>query len=181
MAELKQIGVRLLSTSPSWQPRLLRILRSASPNGRVALVGVGHPLRGDDYVGSYIAKSLIEQVCTHDVILFDVEDSIESMISKVVACDPRDVVVVDACEMNRRPGEVDLLPLAETHYPFFTTHGIPLRLLADKFLQKAETWILAIQPAQMGVTDRLSPEALTAAASVSSFIATALKEEESNG
>lgn len=178
---MKQIGVGLLSTSPSWQPRLLRILKSASPNARVVLVGVGHPLRGDDYVGSYIAKSLIERICTHSVILLDAEDGIESVISKVVACDPRHVVIVDACEMNRKPGEIDLLPLAETDYPFFTTHGIPLKLLAEKFLQKAETWILAIQPAHMGVTGRLSPEALTAAASVSSFITTALKEDELNG
>ena len=180
---MERMCTRTLSTHANWQPKLREILASASPSARVALVGVGHPMRGDDYVGSFIVKALMEGRRVNDVILFDVEDSIEWMIQKIAESNPRHVVLIDACEMNLRAGEISLLPLAETSYPFFTTHGIPLKLLANKFLPNAETWILAIQPERMefdGDRTTLSPEVLVSASSVSNFIASTLEERRPN-
>jgi hypothetical protein len=50
-----------LSTAAEWEPRLRKLLASSSPSARVALVGVGHPMRGDDYVGSFIVKKLLRE------------------------------------------------------------------------------------------------------------------------
>jgi hydrogenase maturation protease len=136
-------------------------------------------MRGDDYVGSFIAKALMNVARANDVILFDVEDSIEWVILKIAKCTPKHVILIDACEMNLDAGEVSLIPLAETNYPFFTTHGIPLKLLATKFIPKAETWILAIQPQLMqftGAQSTLSSPVLAAANSVSKFIGSILEE-----
>jgi len=179
MAELERMSEGTLSTTADWRLGLRGILTSSSPGARVALIGVGHPMRGDDYVGSFVIKTLIKDIKTDRVIFFDAEDGIEWTISKLAKTPLRRVIVIDACEMNASPGEIVLVPLAETEYPFFTTHGIPLKLLASKLLPSVETSILAIQPGRMSLNDRLSPPVFAAANSVSEAIATTLWEAES--
>jgi len=180
LAELERVHVKKLSTDANWQPRLREILASASSTARMALVGVGHPMRGDDFVGSFIVKVLMKRMRTDEVVLFDAEDGIEWVVSKIAESNPKCLILLDACEMNASPGEVDLVSLAETNYPFFTTHGIPLKLLVSKLLPSVETWILAIQPGRMGLNEGLSPAVLAAANSVSNFIAITLKGSELN-
>jgi len=183
LAELERIYPKTLPTHAKWRPRLRELLASSNPAAKVALVGVGHPMRGDDYVGSHITKTLIDEIHARDVILFDVEDRIEFMVSKIAALNPKHVIIIDACEMNLTPGEISLIPLGETQYPFFTTHGIPLKLLATKLLPNAETWLLAIQPERMefvGLNERLSQAVLAAANSIARLVADTLKERESN-
>jgi len=183
MAELERIYPKTLPTHASWRPRLRELLTSSNPAAKVALVGVGHPMRGDDYVGSYITKTLIDEIHARDVVLFDVEDRLEFMVSKIAALNPKHVIIIDACEMNLGPGAISLIPLGETEYPFFTTHGIPLKLLATKLLPNAETWLLAIQPERMecvGLNERLSKAVLAAAKSISALVAGTLKERKPN-
>jgi hydrogenase 3 maturation protease len=156
------------------------MLASSSSTATAALVGVGHPMRGDDYVGSFITKTLKNKIRVRDAILFDVEDRIEFFVSKIAASNPKHVILIDACEMNLRAGEVALIPLAETQYPFFTTHGIPLKLLASNLLPHAETWILAVQPERMEFNAAMSPAVLAAANSISNLIESALGERKPN-
>jgi hydrogenase maturation protease len=137
-------------------------------------------MRGDDFVGSFIVKSLMKRIRTDVIVLFDAEDSIEWVMSKIAESNPKNLILLDACQMNAGAGEVALIPLAETSYPFFTTHGIPLKLLASKFLPSAETMILAIQPARTGLNENLSPAVLVAANSIRNLVIAALKERESN-
>lgn len=171
---------KTLPTDANWQPRLRQILASALPTAKVAMVGVGHPMRGDDFVGSFIVKALMKKIRTDKAVLFDAEDGIEWMISKIAECNPKHLILLDACQMNASPGEVALMPLAETNYPFFTTHAIPMKLLASKLLPSVETWILAIEPDRMGLNESLSPTVLAAANSISNLVAATLKGSESN-
>jgi hydrogenase 3 maturation protease len=135
-------------------------------------------MRGDDYVGSFIVKKLLNEIRTQKVILFDAEDGVEWVISKVGRPNLRHLIIIDACEMNTKPGEVALIPLAKTDYPFFTTHGIPLKLLTSKLLPDVDASILAIQPGRMGLNEELSPEVSVAATSILALIANAVKESE---
>jgi len=180
LAELERTCEKTLSTHANWQPRFRQILASASPTAKVALVGVGHPMRGDDFVGSFIVKTLKNKIPTDEVVLFDSEDGIEWVISKIKKSDPKHLVLLDACQMNAGPGEIALIPLAETSYPFFTTHGIPLKLLTNTLLPSVETSILAIQPNRMGLNEGLSQAVLGAANSISNFVLDALRESKSN-
>jgi hydrogenase 3 maturation protease len=166
----------MLSTTVKWRAQLRELLTSSSPTSKLALVGVGHPLRGDDYVGSFIVKTLLNECKAESIRFFDAENGVEMVVSRISKFNPKHVVFVDACEMNARPGDVALIPVAETDYPFFTTHGIPLKLLASQLLSKSEAWVLAIQPEHMEVGDHLSPRVNESAAYVSSFIAATLKE-----
>jgi hydrogenase 3 maturation protease len=171
LAELERLREVTISPYAGWKTQLRELLTA-----KVAFVGVGHPLRGDDYVGSFIVKAARKKCGSENVGFFDAEYSVESIISKILDFHARHVVFVDACEMNREPGHVALIPVADTDYPFFTTHGIPLKLLADQFLKDAKVWVLAIQPAKMEATSRLSPKVYDAAVSIAKMIVRMLKE-----
>ena len=175
MAQSQRLREQSTSARVQWELQLKDLLASS----RVALVGVGHPLRGDDYVGSLIVKRIIEatdRALPENVYLFDAEDNVENLIIRLSKIDLRSVVFIDACEMRAKPGEVLLLSVAETSYPFFTTHGIPLKVLAENLLKRCETWVLAIQPKETEFDDDLSPELRDAAAYVSNFIVSSLME-----
>jgi hydrogenase maturation protease len=137
-------------------------------------------LRGDDYVGSYAMKRIIKArrgALSDNVYLFDAEDNVERVITRLSRIDPKQVIFIDACEMGARPAETKLLPVDETRYPFFTTHGIPLKVLAEQLLMGCKAWVLAIQPKETEFGDDLSPEVHDTADYVWKFIASSLAKE----
>jgi hydrogenase 3 maturation protease len=142
------------------------------------MVGVGHPLRGDDYIGSFILRELKRStnMMPVNVQLVNAEDSVESVITKLVELKPKHVIFIDACEMNMKPGEIRLIPVAATEYPFFTTHGIPLKLLSEQLLPESESWILAVQPKQVQFSDNPSPEVHRVALEISEYVSKLLTE-----
>jgi hydrogenase 3 maturation protease len=144
---------------------------------------MGHPFRGDDYAGSYIVKTLMNQAKDDlfgKIRLVDAEDNVEAIIGKIAELGCRHVVFVDTCEMKGRSGETHLIPVSQTTYPFFTTHGIPLKLIADRLLPESQVWLLAIQPKNTDFGEDLSPEIRDAANSVSNFIRKLVTEERSS-
>jgi hydrogenase maturation protease len=148
----------MASTIVDWKIQLQQLLK-LSPEHNMALVGVGNPFRADDYVGSFILKELIKQSKIRpNIHLFDVEDAIEFFVSKLCELNPRRIIFIDACEMNAKPGETFMIPMAGTKYPFFATHGIPLKLLCERMLPKSDAWLLAIQPEGVEFSDALSPQ-----------------------
>jgi hydrogenase 3 maturation protease len=168
------------STIQQWESHLRELINAASRTSRVALVGVGHPLRGDDYVGSYVMKGIKARggALSDSVYLFDAEDNVERVITRLSRIDTKQVVFIDACEMGARPAETKLLPVDETRYPFFTTHGIPLKVLAEQWLVGCKVWVLAIQPKETEFGEGLSPEVHDAADHVWKFIASSLAKED---
>jgi len=164
------------ASTEGWQDPLRKILNACSSEQKLGIVGVGHPMRGDDYAGSYALKSIIEATETlpEGAYLFDAEDNVEALISGITRLGLKHLVFIDACEMARPPGNAALLSVAETSYPFFTTHGIPLKVLAERLFPDSEVWILAIQPKQTELDSGLSPEIRDTATNVSEFIVTNL-------
>jgi hydrogenase 3 maturation protease len=175
----ERISYQTTSTASAWRTELERILSSTSPSKRLALVGMGHPLRSDDFVGSYIAKKLLARQqnggLRDGVYIFDGEDNVEVLISKIADLEPEDVIFIDASEMKAEAGETRLVSVSETVYPFFTTHGIPLKLLAEQLFPRSRVWILAIQPKDTDFGEHISPEMRSVANSISELFATTLE------
>lgn len=166
-------------TMSAWQRKVRQIIASTTPSRKTALVGMGHPLRTDDNLGSYIIKRIIAHSRSErsdSILLFDGEDNVESLITKIAELEPRNIVFIDACEMRESPGATKLIPVVETTFPFFTTHGVPLKLLAEQILAKSDVSILAIQPKNTDFGEELSEEIRGVADSVSDFITNLLKE-----
>lgn len=161
-----------------WLRELQRIVESTSTTGRIALVGMGHPLRSDDYVGSYIVKrvtSKLKRDSLNRVFLFDGEDNVENFITGIARLKPAHVIFIDACEMRENPGATRLLSVTETSYPFFTTHGVPLKLLAQQLLPDSSVWILAIQPERTDFGEGLSAQIRSLANSIVNLLVQVLR------
>lgn len=176
MKSQERFSAQTTSAAGAWPLKLEKI---ASSNKKLVLVGMGHPLRSDDFVGSYIAKRLINRRTKHElpgqVHIFDGEDNVEALISRIAELEPEHVIFIDACEMKAEPGETQLISIGQTAYPFFTTHGVPLKLLAQQLLPRSEVWILAIQPKQIDFGEHLSPEIRAVADSISELFVMILK------
>jgi hydrogenase maturation protease len=178
LATLERQHERVASTE-NWQVQLRELLSSCSSEARLAIVGVGHPMRADDYVGSYAVKAVMEATdgaLPEGVCLFDAEDSVEALVGTLAKLGLKYVIFIDACEMGLRAGEASLLSVEETSYPFFTTHGIPLKVLAERLLSESKVWVLAIQPKETEFGGALSREVRLAASSISEFIIQGLME-----
>ncbi|HKJ91647.1 MAG TPA: hydrogenase maturation protease [Longimicrobiales bacterium] len=126
-------------------------------HGRVTVVGVGNPMRGDDGAGCRIARAL-HHACasspaprTPDAALtiIDAEEVPESFLGPVVASRPDVVLLVDAVDLGAEPGASALLEAGDLTDGALFTHRTPLAPLAAYIhnLTGAHILLLAIQPA----------------------------------
>ncbi|MEO0005141.1 MAG: hydrogenase 3 maturation endopeptidase HyCI [candidate division WOR-3 bacterium] len=128
--------------------------------GKILIVGVGNRLRCDDGVGSHIVDLLKERV--KDVEVIDAGTVPENYLESIIQKRPQRVLIVDACLFDGKPGEFrlfDLESFENLHFPNFSTHTLPLNLIAQLIITKtnAKVYLLGIQPAQRGFGEKLSP------------------------
>ena len=134
---------------------------------KVVIVGIGNPLRKDDFVGVEIVKNLQNKVSRH-VYLIECGTVPESFIEPITEFKPTHILIIDAAMLNLRPGYSKLIrPNQMMKYPAISTHALPLRIFCD-YLAKttgAEVALLVMQPKDTsfgeGLTSKLSETAAT--------------------
>lgn len=140
--------------------------------GRVAIMGIGNPARGDDAVGSIVARKLrrafawvppdqvADDVATTTVAIVDAEEIPESHLDVLAAARPTVVVLVDAADLGAAPGSLTLVDAAHLGDCTTFTHRTPLAPLA-RFIERrtgATVLLAAIQPASPGWGSALTGE-----------------------
>lgn len=157
-AHVNHLG-QLTTKDPPWPQELARHLASGYATGNVVIVGVGHPLRSDDYVGSQIAKDLAKKTKSQErVKVVDAENSPENVYDMVWRSEPSLIVFIDSVDVGLEPGSIILADLNDTSYPFFTTHNLPLKLLLQSSPKVPRAFLLGIQPRSLEVDGLLSEE-----------------------
>ncbi len=147
------------SLSDAWPGRLREVVKQETSQGSIVIVGVGHPLRADDYVGSLIAKDLAAASENKGRIrIVDAEDSPENLLRLIWSTNPKLVLIIDALDSGNPPGSVVLIDIRETSYPYFATHNIPMRILFHTAPEIPKTLLLGIQPASREIGEPLSVE-----------------------
>jgi hydrogenase maturation protease len=87
-------------SSKCWQETLTAIL--TQPNKRLAIVGIGHELRGDDGVGVTIVRRLQETCSGSDsLLLLDAGSAPENCTGILRRFAPDVIVLLDAVEMQQ--------------------------------------------------------------------------------
>jgi hydrogenase 3 maturation protease len=117
--------------------------------GRVVVVGVGNPIRLDDFVGVKIVRGLRGKVDSERVMLIEAETIPENHIREIIDFKPTHILIVDAAILNLKPGEVRLAEYGElTDFPAFSTHMLPLRIFCEYLSKSMKTAIalLLIEP-----------------------------------
>jgi hydrogenase 3 maturation protease len=117
-------------------------------SGRVALVGVGNRLRGDDAFGPLVIDRVQDTVPAD---CFDCASTPENWLSKIEAAAPDTILALDIADFGGEPGELRLLRPDQLGRPGASTHGLSHRVWMELLSQRANAPIqmLAVQPIQI--------------------------------
>lgn len=116
----------------------------------MAVVGVGHEFRGDDFAGPAAARALQERVVQGQALLvLDAGAAPESFTGPLRRFAPDLILILDAADMGRTPGDIGWIDPDEVADVGGPTHALPLPLFAG-FLSESSgcpVRIIGIQPA----------------------------------
>ena len=121
--------------------------------GHTVFVGVGNPLREDDYVGCFITERLKGRYRA-----FTVEVNPEVYIDEIVGTKPDTIIVFDAADFGGKPGKIRLIDENEIDNFTISTHTIPLSFFVHllKMKSQAQIYIVGIQPLSLGYREGLT-------------------------
>ncbi|OPY37502.1 MAG: hydrogenase 3 maturation protease [Methanoregula sp. PtaU1.Bin051] len=114
---------------------------------RIAVVGVGDETSPTDCLGMLAARD-IEIKKIPGIKVFFGGTVPESTTAPIRQYHPHHILILDAAEMNARPGTLDIIGPGEISAGLLSTHAIPLTVLME-YLEKdtgAVVTLLGIQP-----------------------------------
>ena len=123
------------------EPDLKSILK-----GKIAILGFGNRLWGDDGAGSVLAERL--KAANPEAPIFDGGMVPENYLEKVAATEPDTILLIDAADFGGQPGEWRIFSGEDLALTGISTHAGSPRMLAA-YLQertRANVKLLAIQP-----------------------------------
>jgi hydrogenase 3 maturation protease len=160
----------------SWQENLrahLKRLQKPDHLPRLAVLGIGHELYGDDAVGNWVVSRLQKLVpASESLLAIQGGPAPENFTGTLRKYGPDLVLLVDAALMGQAPGSSGWLSCQDTTGFSASTHTLPLHILASYLTAElnCEVALLGIQPAQTRIGAPLSPEVQQAAEDISSSI-----------
>ncbi len=136
---------------------LIRLKTTKPP--RVAVMGIGHELLGDDAAGVIVARAL-KPALVHqpDVLIIDGGNAPENQTGTLRHFSPDLVLLIDAAQMGELRGVVRWLAWQEICGLSASTHTMPLDIIAQYLHAElgCEVALIGIQPAQMAIGAGLS-------------------------
>lgn len=154
----------------------LQLFLGEGEGRRIAVVGIGNPMRGDDNVGmlvvDLIKKKKKGNILLKNVLLIKTGIIPENFTSKIRRFDPTHVLIIDAAQMGEEPGEAKLLSMEAIEGVFISTHNLPLSLLAG-FIERttgAKVAVIGVQPKETELGSRMSIALKEAAQRISKII-----------
>jgi len=130
--------------------------------GKVAIVGIGNILRGDDGLG----PKLIEKLRPSGIkaILFDCGTAPENYILPILSTSSDTIIFIDAADFGRAPGDIKVLDLEDISNVSFSTHSPSPRLFIDLLKTGKDDlnmFFVSIQPKTTALGQSLSQEVLS--------------------
>jgi hydrogenase 3 maturation protease len=151
-------------SKPSWQDSLratLQNLPKTNSAPRVAVLGIGHELRGDDAIGLWVAGRLLSLAAGCERLLaVEAGPAPENFTGTLRSFNPGLVVLVDAAFMDKEIGAIGWLNWQDAGGFSASTHTLPLHLLATYLTTElgCEVALIGIQPAHLEVGAELTPQ-----------------------
>jgi|SRR5579859_317147 len=155
----------------SWRQPLEAALAGLAAGGqegrpRVAVVGLGQELRGDDAAGCFVARRLQTDLSKDETrLVLEAGPAPESQTGPLRKFRPALVIFVDAAQLGEAPGAVRWLPWEATAGTSNSTHGLPIEMTA-RYLSAmlgCQIFVIGIQPAEMTLGAALTPAVQAAA------------------
>ena len=130
---------------------------SSKLRGKVLILGVGNPLRGDDGAGPYLIKQLKGRV---DATLLNGEEEPENLLDQIAGIKPDSILIVDVVDLRANPGSVALLEEDQIERRRLFTHHASLKLFIECVKEEtgAKVLVLGIQPKSIEIGRAISSE-----------------------
>ncbi len=139
---------------PSLKSQLNIRLKGAK---RLAIVGIGSPLRGDDAAGllliQELKKSLKKAKLRMPVKLFSCGVAPENYTGEIKRFEPSLILIVDAVDMAKDTGTIGIIDTKrKSTNVSFSTHGMPLQMFIEYLTRSIGCRIVSIgvQPQSIG-------------------------------
>jgi hydrogenase 3 maturation protease len=171
-------------SKPSWRAAARATLQPPAtphPPPKVALLGIGNELNGDDAAGVRVAESLLRRQragkFSRPVLIVNAGLAPENVTGAVRRFGPDLVILVDAAELGEPPGTIHWLAWQETTGLTAATHALPPYMVAQYLTAElgCQVALIGIQRKDCGFGSPLSPPVRRAVRTVSQGLATLLE------
>ncbi len=138
---------------------------------KLAIIGVGNPLRKDDAVGLEIVK-LLSNASSERITLLACEMTPENCLGDLEDLLPTHVLIIDAAYLGTESAEARILRSQNGSESAISTHVLPLTLFC-RFVKKnigAKIMILGIQPKCTEFGEGMSVDLRKAAKEISQIL-----------
>jgi len=137
----------------------------------VVIIGMGNELRADDAVGLHIVR-LLKPYTNNRLQVFEGHMTPEAFIGPACAVHPTHLLIVDAAELQKKPGFWQVLSSDDVEEGLFTTHAIPATEVAAEIQRRCGSKVafLGIQPKSRDISLSLSRECQQAAKKIADII-----------
>ncbi len=110
---------------------------------------IGNKYGGDDGIGPYIANNLKNNI-NKNYNVIDCGISPENYTSVIKRLNPKNLILIDAVEMNLPPGEIRIIKKEKIGVMHISTHNIPISILIE-YLEKyvKNIYFIGVQSAKM--------------------------------
>jgi hydrogenase 3 maturation protease len=178
------------TSKSSWNELLSQILRSSR---KVAFIGVGQELRGDDAAGVLIIRRLMEPAqpnppnsriqskhsnsAREEPLFFEAGPLPEAATGALRRFRPDWAIFIDSADMGAKPGTVRWLEPRELEEFSANTHAFPLGGLSEYFSAEfgCRVAVLGIQPYNLEIDSPVSEEVKRAIEEILSAITSEFK------
>jgi hydrogenase 3 maturation protease len=144
---------------------------------RVAILGIGSLLRGDDALGllfiDELKASLKKNKPRFPLKLFSCGVTPENFTGEIKRFKPSLILIIDAVDMAKKAGQISVIDAGKNTYNVsFSTHGLPIKLLVDYLTRSLGCRIIfiGIQPKSAGFDLPVSSEVSKAIKKISRLI-----------
>ncbi|NQT32444.1 MAG: hydrogenase 3 maturation endopeptidase HyCI [Candidatus Omnitrophica bacterium] len=136
---------------------------------KAVIVGIGNVLKGDDALGPALIEKIKDEV---DAVCIDAGSTPENYIGKIIKLQPDVVLLVDACHIERSPGEHEILTKDDILKTGFTTHDLSPVMFIEHLESetKADIYLLAVQPEGVAFGDEMSDSVKKAIEEIADWI-----------
>lgn len=133
---------------------------------KLIVLGVGNELKCDDGVGTFIINRLNEESIENDKSLFINAQTVpENFTGKIRKENPTHVIIVDACLMGGKPGDMKIVDKNDFVDIGISTHSMSLSFFVKYLEQDTDFKIIfvGIEPESMDYSEKLTENVENAA------------------
>ena len=139
--------------------------------GKVAVLGIGSELRGDDAAGLIVAEELQKSKISKLKVFFG-GTAPENLTGEIIKYKPTHIIIIDSADLDKDPGSVLLISSDDVGGISFSSHMMPIKMMADYLLRsiKCEIMVIGIQPETLEFGSSVSKEVEKSVKKISGII-----------